>query len=120
MKKQRERCRKNRKRTQNYNTYKRGHRQSLRERVNEIKESVPCADCKNFFPACVLDFDHLPGCKKIDTISRMVTRQVAWVKIEREMKKCEIVCRVCHGIRTHIGRDFLVIPNKIKPKIKQR
>lgn len=85
-----------------------------------MKEATPCADCLFFFPACVLDYDHLPGFEKIDTVSRMVTRQCRWEKIQAEIDKCEVVCRVCHGIRTHLGRDVLVVPNKKAPKVINR
>lgn len=77
----------------------RARKKNLLDRLNEIK-SVPCADCKNSFPPICMDFDHLPEFEKIQDISKMLKRKMAWATIEAEVKKCEVVCSNCHRIRT--------------------
>lgn len=95
--------------------YSREHREDQKEwkkrrqaemhlKVDTIKESTPCADCGQKFPAVCMDFDHLPGFAKTAGIARMITDGVTWKKIEQEMRKCEIVCSNCHRIRTHLLR----------------
>ena len=58
-----------------------------------------------------MQFDHLPGFKKEHTIAKMVVNQYAWKRIEYEILKCELVCAVCHAVRTHISRDVICVPN---------
>lgn len=69
-------------------------------RVTSYKESTPCADCGNKFPACCMDFDHLPGFTKSYAVGTMVAHGHAWEAIQAEMAKCELVCANCHRIRT--------------------
>ena len=64
-----------------------------------------------------MQFDHLPGFKKEYTITRMVLNQYSWKKIEHEILKCELVCAVCHAVRTHIGRDVVVVANEQGPRV---
>lgn len=73
-------------------------RQKFRKRLAEFKQSKGCADCGETNPI-VLDFDHLRD-KKYN-VSQMVHDGFSWVAIEKEMKKCEVVCANCHRIRTH-------------------
>lgn len=46
-----------------------------------------------------MDFDHLNK-DKIDNISRMIDNSLSIDTIIDEIKKCELVCEVCHRIRT--------------------
>lgn len=69
--------------------------------VNELKEGKPCKDCGNSYPVYAMDFDHREGEKKERGISLMVRRGVSIKKILLEIKKCDLVCAVCHRIRTH-------------------
>lgn len=72
----------------------------LRKLVNKIKD-VPCTDCGNRYPPCVMDFDHVRGVKEF-SISARITNGCSKRKILLEIKKCEVVCANCHRIRTHI------------------
>lgn len=75
-------------------------RQEKRDAFAKIKESMPCTDCGKYYPACVMDFDHVKGTKKF-SISRILDWSPA--KLNKELSKCEIVCANCHRIRTYIG-----------------
>jgi len=73
--------------------------------IETLKESAPCADCKQFFPAVCMDFDHLPGTHKIATIARMIGHgNYSIEELKSEVEKCQLVCANCHRIRTHITR----------------
>lgn len=71
----------------------------LRSRVAALKD-VPCADCGNRFPTCVMDFDHLDADEKIDSLARMQGNGLPWRTVIAEIQKCEVVCANCHRLRT--------------------
>lgn len=73
-------------------------RKENKQRIDALKEATPCADCKLYFPAVCMDFDHLGSEVKVKEISRMLG--LNWPKIEVEIAKCEIVCACCHRVRT--------------------
>jgi hypothetical protein len=67
----------------------------------ELK-AVPCADCGGTFPPEAMDFDHLGG--KRGDISRMA-HSVGMAALRAEVEKCEVVCAICHRIRTAARRQ---------------
>lgn len=66
--------------------------------VRSLK-SVPCKDCYETYPYYVMDFDHVRGEKKAN-VSDLVRGFASRRKIQEEIDKCDIVCAVCHRIRT--------------------
>ena len=74
-------------------------RVALYARIDAIKESTPCADCKECFPAVCMDFDHHRG-DKTANVSRLVNEGYSLERIEGEIAKCELVCANCHRVRT--------------------
>ena len=52
-------------------------RQGMVDRVMALKESNPCTDCGNKFPACCMDFDHVRG-KKVASVSELLSRSAPW------------------------------------------
>lgn len=70
-----------------------------RDFIDSLKLSAGCADCGYRSHPAALDFDHLPGAKKIATLARL-----SWIAnmaaIREEVLKCEVVCANCHRIRT--------------------
>lgn len=71
--------------------------------IQSLKSRVPCTDCgKTYEPEC-MDFDHVRG-EKHKSISRMVLDNTPKDKILAEIKKCEIVCILCHNKRTYARR----------------
>lgn len=73
----------------------------FREELNQLKK-VPCFDCKIRHPPWVMQFDHLPGHKKLCMISTGLSEGIGGMKaVLAETKKCEIVCSNCHAERTH-------------------
>lgn len=67
--------------------------------VKQYKESHPCTDCRGFFQACQMQFDHLPGHEKVANISKLVGKR-SLDAIKEEIAKCELVCANCHALRT--------------------
>jgi len=74
-------------------------RKNKRERIYKIKENTPCADCNQYYPSYVMQFDHLPGNKKEFQLSNGYL--FSDISIKKEISKCELVCANCHAIRTH-------------------
>lgn len=79
-----------------------------RKNVVDYLYSHPCIGIKPDGTLCgesrigVLEFDHLDGVIKVDTISNMVRQDAPWPRIEAEIAKCQILCANCHRRRTHI------------------
>lgn len=79
------------------------YRLRMQEYVREAKNR-PCADCGESYPPWVMQFDHLPGHKKLFHISTAAGRFSSLTRIAAEIKKCEVVCANCHCQRTHDRR----------------
>lgn len=69
-----------------------------RERIAQILKSG-CVDCgiKNIL---VLEFDHLIPSEKETEVSKMISLNRSWKRIEAEISKCVIRCSNCHRVRT--------------------
>lgn len=61
----------------------------------------PCLDCGRRFPAPLMDFDHVRGLKSAN-ISDMAKNGVSERTLMAEIAKCDVVCAMCHRIRTHL------------------
>ena len=69
------------------------------QRIFEILSNSPCCQCGESDPI-VLDFDHIDPMTKTDTISNLVHRDASWLRIETELKKCQVLCANCHRRKT--------------------
>ena len=79
-------------------------RQTARNKtwVHAQKAGRACLDCGGSFPAVCMDFDHIEGSAKVDSISRMMSTTVVSLKrLAEEVAKCDLVCSNCHRIRTY-------------------
>ena len=70
-------------------------KQKIREDFDRYKSTLKCSKCGENHVAC-LDFHHLDPSKKEFSIHQI--KQYAWgdEKIERELKKCVVLCSNCH------------------------
>lgn len=84
--------------TENYLAKNGLHREKLSKIIEKTK-SVPCKDCGQTFPSYCMDFDHLKD-KKF-CIAQAPHLGISFRKLYEEIKKCDIVCAVCHRKRTH-------------------
>ena len=71
--------------------------------VNKIKIERGCKDCGLKDPRC-LDFDHLPGYTKKNTITALSNMGLSIKSLMEEINKCEVRCANCHRIITHVRR----------------
>lgn len=74
-------------------------RAEIRQWVASLKDA-PCVDCGGRFHFAAMQWDHLPGCDKVDQISRLVTG-LNRDRILEEIAKCELVCANCHATREY-------------------
>lgn len=81
----------------------------------ELKANVPCADCGQIYEPYCMDYDHiLEKGEKIKEVSRMVLDYTSKEVILEEIKKCELVCLLCHNRRTYsrFGEDRKYRPHQ--------
>lgn len=72
------------------------------ERINwfhRLKSNTPCNDCGQIYEPYCMDYDHNRGIK-IKDVSRMVLDNTPKNVILEEIKKCDLVCVLCHNKRT--------------------
>ncbi len=71
----------------------------LHATINELKSRTPCADCGRSFHYCAMDFDHLDASTKVGAVATL--RKLSNLdKVMAEILKCDLVCAVCHRVRT--------------------
>jgi hypothetical protein len=102
-------------------------RWQLRLHIDAIKRAGECRDC-GLRPDDLreLDFDHIRGEKRFD-IGRALSRTVSRVVVDREMTKCELVCRPCHRVRhatrlpgaitEDVGQLLMEMPDPSEPLV---
>lgn len=65
-------------------------------------KSQPCYDCEGIFPTYCMDFDHVPERgEKLFEVNLNSGARKPLEDVLLEMKKCDLVCVLCHRIRTH-------------------
>lgn len=64
-----------------------------------IKAGQSCVDCGQMFEPSCMDYDHI-GEDKVENVARMVAHNYSKERILEEIKKCELVCVLCHNRRT--------------------
>lgn len=74
-----------------------------KEAIDQYKVDKGCVDCGYNKSPYALEFDHLPGTIKNNTVASLMYG--GWKTIWAEIKKCEVVCANCHAIRTHKRRQ---------------
>lgn len=79
-------------------------REKLRKIVRELK-SQPCTDCGKKFPPEAMDFDHVPGRGgKLGSVGSRKSARAILI----EAAKCDVVCAICHRVRTEKRRRGVV------------
>ena len=81
-----------------YKGYVGNRREFIRAMIREARNQ-PCTDCNVQFPWYIMEFDHARGVKEFGISVGAVKYGIE--KVRAEMKKCDIVCRNCHGDRTY-------------------
>lgn len=84
---------------------KKDRKKESRKNVNDYLLCHPCIDCGND-NIIVLEFDHREPDKKHKAISEMLASGYSWIKIFKEIKKCDVRCANCHRIKTAIQLGY--------------
>ena len=77
----------------------------------EIKTNTPCAICNKKFHPYAMDWDHIDPKTKSYEISEMIASGYSWHLIESEMKKCQLLCALCHKEKTHKKENYKAVYN---------
>ncbi len=63
------------------------------------RKSKPCIDCGKRYHQSLMEFDHRPGEIKLFSVNLGSTKRVT-EKVLDEIAKCDLVCCLCHRVRT--------------------
>jgi len=87
-------------------------RKATKQRFSQIireGKQKPCTDCDRQFDSCAMDYDHVRG-RKLFNVGCGVTSGGSEARLLVEIAKCEVVCAVCHRLRTHARRQKNKLP----------
>ncbi len=73
------------------------NRSEVHRTLTDSLKSCPCLDCGGSFPPFIMEFDHVRGEKRF-SLGKMANHSQE--AVEAELAKCELVCCVCHRLRT--------------------
>lgn len=82
-----------------------------REETRDFKalyKAVPCMDCGQTFHPRAMEFDHRPDSGKRFKLSRAISNKD---KIVKEIAKCDVVCVLCHRLRSDARMDRKETPS---------
>jgi 5-methylcytosine-specific restriction endonuclease McrA len=83
---------------------KRERRRRRKERIRSfIKEYLKSRNCEDCGTIENLTFHHRDPSKKKDDIGKLVSYK-SFAKVEKEISKCDILCRHCHDIRHNMQK----------------
>jgi hypothetical protein len=89
-----------------------GQRHYLRRRAKTIAFlGGKCAECGAIEN---LEFDHIDPAEKSFSVAPVLTH--SWEKIESEIKKCQLLCKPCHALKTIM--DKVAISPKLRRPTK--
>lgn len=77
----------------------RNRRAALKQVVKDAKTG-PCLDCGAVFHHSLMDLDHRDADDKIEAVSYFANKFPNESKLLAEIEKCDLVCCLCHRIRT--------------------
>lgn len=72
-------------------------RKRRREVVQEMK-NAPCTDCGRTFHYSMMQYDHV-GNDKVMSVCHLL-KVGSMQAVMDEIAKCELVCMLCHSVRT--------------------
>ena len=75
--------------------YARAHKYkaSVQAKYRALKASLSCLKCG---ATESLDFHHRDPATKVMRVSRIAHRSLSWVAVQREIEKCDVLCKACH------------------------
>lgn len=90
-----------------YNKYRRDHREKLRDYIYNYLKNNSCKDCGESRVAC-LQFDHIDPSLKKYNISAFPAMRGSIKTLQLEISKCVIRCANCHAVRTAKDQGWYV------------
>ena len=83
------------------NKRKRAKHREMRDWLDDIKKNKKCSKCKQdrYY---ILDFHHLDPNEKEINISRAASCGYSKERMQKEIDKCIVLCRNCHGELHHL------------------
>lgn len=86
--------------------YLRAHKckASVKAKYRALTATLSCAKCG---ATESLDFHHRDPALKIMKVSRIVGRSLSWVAVQREIEKCDVLCKACHR-EAHVAYSSFV------------
>ena len=94
-------------------------KEKLPQRVKLLKETLikfktkPCMDCNKTFPYYCMDTDHRDISTKTASMADLITRCATPEALLKELNKCDVVCAICHRIRTHEKGHYTARPARL-------
>lgn len=83
---------------------RKNYRKKLRA-VRLLKRLIgPCTVCGAKYPPVAMHFHHRNPAEKLANVSDML-RGYSWKMIVTEIRKCDLVCAVCHALETERHRE---------------
>ena len=73
-------------------------RDDIKIRLAESKKN-PCVDCGVTLHSSLMHYDHISDDKSMP-VTQVATQTLSWDRTMEEIAKCELLCVVCHGVRT--------------------
>lgn len=71
--------------------------------IIRLAKDRPCAICGKSYPACVMQFDHIPGRgRKLFCVALGTAKSES--RLTEEIAKCDVVCANCHAVKTEERR----------------
>lgn len=96
------------------NTYQGRNKELIRNnRIEKAKQNKlraiamlggKCCRCGSLYPPCAMEFHHIDPTKKLFEVSGQMM-VCSWEKLAPELRKCELVCVICHRIE-HTSFDW--------------
>ena len=69
-------------------------RESVKAKYRKLKAALSCSKCGGL---CQLDFHHRDPTTKTMKVSRIAGRSLSWAAVQREIDKCDVLCKACHN-----------------------
>jgi len=85
-----------------YLSKNRRRKNDARTYLRNLKKATPCAICGESDFRC-LDFHHSRDHRKVTGLSELATDGAAIDRIDRELRKCVVLCKNCHA-KEHFKR----------------
>lgn len=77
-------------------------KEQIKKIVDDYKAQTPCMDCGKNFPHYCMDFDHRDPTTKLECVASLIGNNNFKALVD-EIQKCDLVCAICHRIRTFTG-----------------